>query len=138
MRRCRLAKVRHPRNGSPVARILVIDDDQPMREVMAAILTRSGHTVVCATNGREGKRCYSEQTPDLIITDIIMPEVDGLEFLRQMRFTRPAIPIIAVCGNPTQSGFLQMAKILGARDTLLKPFGAEQLLDAVNAALVPR
>lgn len=121
------------------ARILVIDDDEHMRGVMVRMLSSAGHEILEAENGKVGTRLYREQPVDLIITDLIMPEQEGIETIRELRKENPAVKIIAVSGggaiSPEQ--YLTIAKHLGVVQTLSKPFRKQELLDAVNACLAP-
>lgn len=118
-----------------MARILVIDDDQPFCEMMAATLQPHGHTVILFPDGRKAFKYLDTSKVDLVITDIVMPEIDGIEVLRRLRISNPTLPIIAICGNPTEAMFLKMSKLLGARHTLAKPFEATALIKAVNDVL---
>lgn len=120
-----------------MARILLIDDDDAVRTVMRLTLARFGHTVTEARNGREGLTRFREGGADLLITDIVMPEADGLEVLMELGKHRPAVRIIAISGGGRQdaSDHLHVAKLLGAANVLAKPFSPEALLAAVNEAL---
>jgi DNA-binding response OmpR family regulator len=118
-----------------MARILVIDDDEPIREMMTVILRHHGHTVISVPDGRKAFQHLNVSKVDLVITDVIMPEVDGVEVLRRLRISHPTLPIITVSGNPTGAMFLKMAKTLGARCTIAKPFEAVALINAVNDVL---
>ena len=120
-----------------MARILLIDDDDAVRTVMRLTLARFGHTVTEARNGREGLTRFREGGADLLITDIVMPEADGLEVLMELAKHRPAVRIIAISGGGRQdaSDHLHVAKLLGAAKVLAKPFSPEALLAAVNEAL---
>jgi CheY-like chemotaxis protein len=118
-----------------MAVILVIDDEAEMRGTVREALAVSGHTVLEAANGREGLDVVEKQPIDLIILDIVMPKVDGLEFMMQIRKTTPTIPIIAMSGNPHKELYAQTANAMGARYTLLKPFALPILIQTVNLSL---
>ncbi len=123
-----------------MARILLIDDDQAVRTGMRLTLAHYGHTVTEARDGREGLKLLDQINVDLLITDIVMPEVDGLEVVIEVAKRRPAMRIIAISGGGrlNASDHLQVAKLLGATKVLAKPFTTEALLAAVNEALTDR
>lgn len=119
-----------------MANILVIDDDESLREIIAAALGAAGHTVGLAKDGNEGLQALRRSPPDLVISDIVMSEMDGLEMVRRLRSLFPNLPVIAMSGHSSYSDlYLKMAKLLGARRVLTKPFKVEQLLAAVDEAL---
>jgi CheY-like chemotaxis protein len=106
-----------------MARILVIDDDEPVRTTVRETLEHFGHTVIEARNGTEGLALFSHAHADLVITDIVMPEKDGLEVLRELRSMRPSVKIIAISGAGRDRGavYLNTAKLMGAATVLPKP-----------------
>ncbi|MDP6405842.1 MAG: response regulator [Alphaproteobacteria bacterium] len=117
--------------------ILVIDDEQPFREAMRFTLEEEGYAVVDAENGRAGIDIYRQSPTDLIITDIIMPEYEGMETILALKSEFPEARIIAMSGRK-QTGpasFLSMAEKLGAGHTLTKPFRRAELLSAVRDSL---
>lgn len=119
-----------------MARILVIDDERELRGVVVRFLVADGHEVVAAANGREGLQAVRREVPNLVLTDIIMPEQEGVETIIALRREFPDLPIIAMSGGSAGSGsFLKAALRLGARRTLEKPFGRVELLTAVREAL---
>ena len=120
-----------------MAHILVIDDEQDIRRVLIRILSSAGHDVVEAENGRAGIRQARQDNPDLIITDILMPEKDGIEAIEEIRALTKPPKIIAMSGGGRYDGFefLEIAKCLGASALLTKPFRAATLLEAVQKAL---
>jgi CheY-like chemotaxis protein len=115
--------------------ILVVDDHPIMGEVVCEMLEDAGHLVRLASEGREALRKLSCARFDLLVTDIVMPEMDGIELIGEVRRRYPEIRIIAMSGGgerfPTLDG-LTIARRLGAGASLNKPFLAEQLLDAVE------
>ncbi len=117
--------------------ILVIDDDSQVLQVLSEMLRLEGHEVTMAENGREAMRCYDTQAFDLVITDIIMPDREGLETIADLRQRSKSLPIIAISGGGRSGSmdYLETARYLGADTTLSKPFGREELIRAVNAAL---
>lgn len=120
-----------------MARILIIDDEDELRSMLRRMLEQAGHEVTEAVNGAEGIELYERDRPDLIITDIIMPEKEGVETIIALRRADPNLPIIAISGGGRleATDFLTMARKLGARRTLAKPFRRDQLLEAVDECL---
>ena len=121
----------------PMQRILVIDDDEQVRELLVEILERAGYQIVTAANGAEGLRLYRAQPAELVITDLIMPEKEGLETILALRKEFPKVPIIAVSGGGRSGAisYLPLAKSLGAARTVAKPFSRQEILDAVKETL---
>lgn len=118
-----------------MARILIIDDEDLVRFSMADILTDGGHDVLEATNGKEAIALLEKQPVDLVITDILMPEQEGLETIAILHDMWSELPIVAVSGGG-RSGkldFLGMAKELGANATLSKPFSRDELMGTLAA-----
>jgi len=120
-----------------VARILVIDDDLNTREVLASFLRRLDHDVEIAANGKEAMAILDEDTPDLVITDINMPEMDGIEVINVLRDKSSDVPVIAMSGGGIypKELLLDSAKALGAVITVDKPFQLGEIKEAVEAAL---
>jgi CheY-like chemotaxis protein len=118
-----------------VAIILVIDDDPDIRKLLKDTLEGGGHQVSLASNGQEGVRQFKAKRADLVITDLFMPEQEGLETIKQLRLEFPDIPIIAISGRPTGGTMLSVAQRLGATAVLLKPFLPEELLRTVEQTL---
>jgi CheY-like chemotaxis protein len=117
-------------------RILVIDDDLLVLDIIAEMLTNAGYAVVQATNGKAGVRLYRERPFDLIVTDLMMPEKDGLEVIMELRKDFPAVKVIIMSGGNIQADhFLEPARLLGAARPLQKPFKEDQLLEAVRQVL---
>jgi DNA-binding NtrC family response regulator len=119
------------------ARILIIDDEEQIRAMLEQMLTREGYEVAVADNGKEGMRVCREQEIDLIITDIIMPEKDGIEMILELRHDFPQLKVIAISGGGRlgPDGYLEMAQKLGAHRTFFKPFNRKEILDAVQDLL---
>jgi DNA-binding response OmpR family regulator len=120
-----------------MARILLIDDDDPFRIMLKVALTQSHHEVVEARDGRKAIALFAENPAELVITDIIMPDKDGLEILPELRRKHPAVKIIAMSGGGriNAADFLKIAKMLGADRTLSKPFPLLRLITMVNEML---
>ena len=117
--------------------ILVIDDEPSLRRLMRKSLEAQGYAVREAENGRDGIAQCAVQPPDLIITDIFMPEQDGLETLRTLRKSQPDIRVIAMSGGGYMGDLdvLRTARLMGARTILSKPFDMQTLAQAVQDEL---
>jgi CheY-like chemotaxis protein len=118
-----------------MAHILIIDDSASIRVFLEQTLTGAGHTVHAAADGREGLVQLQHERFDLVITDLYMPEADGLETLRTARAQGRLPRAIAISSQNTIMNLLPAARLLGADASLQKPFTAEQLLRAVNEVL---
>jgi DNA-binding response OmpR family regulator len=120
-----------------MARILLIDDDDLVRDSLAIALNLAGHDVSSARNGRDGWKMFSDDRPDIVVTDIIMPEQEGIETIMAMRKVDKVIPIIAMSGGSSigSATFLDAAQSFGATRVLRKPFGPKELLAAIDACL---
>ncbi len=127
-----------------MARILIIDDDEALRTAFEQFLRRFGHIVTLAANGREGLHRLRQNKPDLVITDIFMPESDGLEVIleikKKIRELSGGIPVIAVSGGMTMRGlqpisFLHQAKTLGADRVFSKPLDFLGICRAIEELL---
>jgi DNA-binding response OmpR family regulator len=111
-------------------RVLVVDDEEGMRDWLADILEGCGHRVFTAKDGLEAKRLVAQQALDLMITDISMPNEEGLGIIRALRKTQPGLKIIAMSGAYAEA--LMDAKLLGANAALAKPFTSEMLLKCIR------
>ena len=116
-----------------MARILIIDDDDTLRGIIAKSLTHAGHTVTQANNGRKGIAQFRADPTDLVITDLVMPEQEGMETIKIMHRDFPQTPVIAMSGGLDGSPlYLDLTRRLGARITLTKPFTLQQLKQAID------
>jgi CheY-like chemotaxis protein len=112
-----------------MAQILVVDDDDMVRQVIVSALTREGYTVAEAANGREAVEQLKLRPADLVITDILMPERDGLETIISLSGESRNVPIIAMTGLSSHSAlYLEMAQTFGALHILEKPFEMAELV----------
>lgn len=120
-----------------MARILLLDDSPSIRSLLEKTLRSAGHEVVVTDNGRDGLKLTQQEPPfDLILTDIYMPDGDGLEFLVSLRRSGAAIPVIAMSSATAgPKNMLAAARTIGAKLTLNKPFTAADLLKAVDSVL---
>jgi DNA-binding NtrC family response regulator len=120
------------------ALILVVDDDEAICRTLSAALHLRGYDVLCAADARMAEQLVDARQPDLILTDIIMEEADGLELINSMlRVRRLTVPIIAMSGAASSSGFdsLAIAERLGASATLSKPFSNALLFETIERVL---
>ena len=117
--------------------ILVIEDDESVRSIVQLMLVQMGHTAEGAVNGIEGLEKARARPFDLIITDLIMPEKEGIETIQELRKTHPELKIIAMSGGGRvgANDYLPLAKLLGASLTLRKPFDRGQLAAAIKEVL---
>ncbi len=120
-----------------MARILVIDDDDAFRPMVKQMLEQAGHEVLEAADGKRGVELYQNETPDLVITDLIMPEQEGIETIIGLIKEDPKAPVIAMSGGGRFTGIdvLGSARKFGAKQTLAKPFKRSELLEVVDEVL---
>lgn len=120
-----------------MAHILIIDDEEQIRLMLRWWFENEGYTVTLAANGKEGIAAYQAKPADLIITDLIMPDKEGLETIIELKQANPEIKIIAISGGGrnTPHGYLEMAEQLGATKTFNKPIRKADLMAAVNQLL---
>ena len=117
------------------ATILIIDDEEPIRALLRFALEAAGYAVTEAANGRQGLDLYRQRPTDLIIADMLMPELNGLDLLLDLTREFLHAKVIAISGVGGETNELDVAKLLGARQTFEKPFSIPQLLDAVRYEL---
>jgi CheY-like chemotaxis protein len=115
-----------------MAKILVIDDQPEVRALIAEILVTAGHEVMTAPDGRMGLELFAHHRPVLVITDLLIPGISGLEIIGRLR-QEPSVKVIAISGSSV--GNLDAARRFGAAVTLRKPFGANELLTTVGHLL---
>lgn len=123
-----------PQKGSCMARILVIDDDENIRTMLKLMLERAGYEVEAASSGNEAILKFKAQPADLIITDLIMPEKEGLVAIWELARKKPGLKIIAMSGT-SMDEYLNWARKLGVQRTFKKPFPITEMLDAVKELL---
>ena len=117
-----------------MAKILVIDDSDDTRETIREMLERGGHEVLEAANGKEGLQMIEQHAPDVVVTDILMPEMEGIETIQSIAKTYPELPVIAITGS-TDTPYLEVALKLGAVYGLHKPFKQAEFLSIINKSL---
>jgi DNA-binding response OmpR family regulator len=120
-----------------MARILIIDDEAMIRDLLVNILEREGYETITATDGIDGIKIYRENPADLIITDLLMPEKDGLETIMELRRDSKDVKIIAMSGGGKidPKTYLQIARTMGAIEIITKPFDLRELLKTVQELL---
>ncbi len=120
-----------------MGKILIIDDESSIRKLLRAVFEKNGYEVIEAENGNQGIKVFKEQGADLIITDLVMPEKEGLETIREIIKSYPDTDIIAMSGggviNPET--YLKLAKKFGAKDAFCKPFDKNKLVARVKELL---
>lgn len=116
-----------------MSRILLIDDEAMVRDTLARVLELGGHEVVAVASGHEALEKLARFSADVAITDIIMPDKEGIEIILELRRRHPKLPIIAISGGGRGGAveYLEMAQKLGATRTLAKPFKSAALLKLV-------
>ena len=127
-------KQRQDRQAGDGSRILVIDDEEIIHDSLKRILGRQGHQVDAAFAAPEALELIASQTYDLVITDLMMPEINGIQLMEQMRAKGHDVPVLMITGYPTIRTALQALR-LGAVDYLSKPFTRQELLGPVNRTL---
>ena len=117
--------------------ILIVDDDEMMRAFIRELLLINDFEITEAANGKLGLKEFRENTPNLVITDIIMPEMEGISFIRELRSHNKDIPIIAMTGNVhgRMEEYLEISSQLGADEILRKPIKSQEFLDAIERLL---
>jgi CheY-like chemotaxis protein len=120
-----------------VSTILIVEDDPGVRRVLLHTLEYAGHTVRAVISGRDALRAVKDAEPDLVVTDIVMPDSDGLEIIRVLKSDHPGVRIIAISGGGMihRTTYLELAHLLGADLTLHKPVLPSDLIFAVSELL---
>jgi CheY-like chemotaxis protein len=119
-----------------MARILLVDDDEFLRSLLANAFTDAGHVVTPAASGREAIKQLEREQPDVVLTDIVMPDEDGIGVIMKIRTSYPALRVVAMSGGvPNSPLYLSVAKKLGAVKILPKPFTPEFALEAIAEAM---
>ena len=118
-------------------RILVVDDEEQIRNMLKKVLERKGYQVAIAANGAEALRLFNQQPAELVITDLTMPEKNGMETISELMRTHPNTKVIAISGGGDRfpEYFLPRAMDAGATQALKKPIRAQQLVAAVSGLI---
>lgn len=121
-----------------MAKILVVEDEDILRNVLVKILTKAGFEVQQAGDGNQALELCLWFRPDLVLTDIVMPDKEGLETIQELLEMRPELKIIAMSGGGRSGpgSYLSIAVKLGAKATLKKPFMREELISTINSVLM--
>lgn len=122
-----------------MATVLIVDDDKYVRRMIRRVLERAGYQTVEAENGYQAIDRYSEKRPDVLITDLLMPEKEGIETILELKRRYSAKNIIAISGGGRSSGvdYLRMAQRLGADRVFSKPIDPKSLVSAVESMVKP-
>lgn len=113
--------------------VCVIDDDAPLREAICSILKYAGYTTVQADDGAVGLEVVAREKPTIVLTDIVMPNREGIETIQILKQRFPHIPVIAMSGSHSPgTNYLEWAEAIGADDCVAKPFGPGELLQKIG------
>lgn len=127
---------RQPKHGNvmPASSILIVDDEPGIRELLGMILEAAGHSVAAAEDGVEAPKVMASRDVEIVITDLLMPERDGLEFIAELRSKYPKVKIIAMSGGGhiARDSYLRIARNFGAHYLLEKPFSQAGVLSAIE------
>lgn len=120
-----------------MALVLVVDDEARIRKVLELILTGLEHDVLTCVDGRAALVAIDQASVDAVITDLIMPNMDGIELLRSLKESHPRLPVLAMAGGGPYDTrvLLRTAELLGAVATLEKPFSRREVAQAMERAL---
>lgn len=123
-----------------MTRVLVIDDDAVVRDVLTRMLEHAGYDVTQSGDGTAGVKTFSSAPADVVVTDMNMPEMDGLEVIRALRAIDPAVPIVAISGGGlfSKQMLLASASTLGADEVISKPFDLQEIVASLERALGSR
>jgi CheY-like chemotaxis protein len=123
-----------------MCRVLVIDDNSDIRNTLRWLLEGEGYLVSVAANGLEGLKLQRGSPADIVVTDVFMPEQDGIETLWKFREEYPQVPIVVMSGGGAARGtdYLSVARQLGASRTLAKPLDPQELINVVRQIAEPR
>ena len=126
--------------ATPSRRILLVEDERPFRELLQAFLETQGYEVHAVPDGRCGAQWLETNVADAVVTDLCMPEVDGMELLMKIRKLHRSTPVVVMSGGVSGNmvGMLRAAELLGARRTLEKPFSLQQLATALREVVEHR
>jgi DNA-binding NtrC family response regulator len=117
--------------------ILVVDDDPDVRAALHVMLQGTGYEIVEAVDGRDAMKRFNERAPSVVVTDVFMPEMDGLELLLKLRDIVPRVPVIVISGGGRHrdTTVARTARALGAIEVLTKPFTLDDIVNAVRRVL---
>lgn len=120
-----------------MAKILLVEDDELVRDMLTQVLQRASHEVIAAANGEEATEYLQKESPDIMVTDIIMPKKSGISLISEVRTRHPALEIIAISGGGRldPAGYLDLSENLGASVSFEKPIDNTALLMAIDLLL---
>ncbi len=124
----------------PPLSVLLTDDEEHIRQLICNWLEQAGHRVTCAATGNEASALAKKAAFDLVVTDILMPDGDGVELIAALKVSQPAARVLAISGGGRiidSTDCLRIAQGLGAHAAVMKPFNREKFLEAVALAMVP-
>ena len=122
-----------------MACILIVEDDKDLREMIKTSLIKRKYTVLEASNGKEALVRFKPSITDMVITDLIMPDEDGLKVIMKIKVIKPSVKVIAISGGGKAGpgNYLNLAKALGADEIFSKPFSVHDLLLKIDQLLNP-
>ena len=128
------------RRKEKMAKILIIDDEEPIRKMLRMLFEKNGFEVFDACNSHHGITVFKEHDPDLVVTDLIMPEKEGLETIREIKKLNPDTKIITISGGGVvhPEMYLDLAGKLGADHSFAKPVDTEELVSAIKKLLAEK
>ncbi len=118
-----------------MTRILVVDDEHLVRNLTVQVLERAGYDVISVADAQQALELLDDQTVDLVVSDVVMPGLSGVELLNELRDLRPDLPVLLMTGGSPQPERTSRALELGASGIVYKPFSHADLTDAVRTAL---
>jgi DNA-binding NtrC family response regulator len=116
------------------AKVLIVDDDDAIRQIITALLSKMGYKVSGACDGLEGIQRFEEFSPDVVITDLVMPRFDGIQFFERIREKAPTIKVIIITAHRDIEE-VSLAKEMGAHSFIFKPFSLDEITVKVSSAL---
>ena len=124
----------------PKYRILVVDDEQDIRDVTFLLLEKSGYEAICIDGAQAALDAMEKESYDLVLTDMLMPDMDGVELITEIRRRDPEQVIVAMSGggHAPKESYLQIAKLYGVQGVIPKPFNREKLLESLIECGAPR
>lgn len=121
-----------------MAKIMVVDDEPSLRTMLSHMLAQDHHEVILGKDGEQGIKLYKENLPDLVISDLVMPNKNGIDMILELKKDYPDLRLIAISGGGGITGsfdYLPTAKLIGANLILNKPFGLKELRKALQEVL---
>lgn len=122
-----------------MTRIMIVDDEEPIRDALSSVIEAAGHQTCSVADGSRCLALLDTFKPDVVITDLLMPGMEGMQTIHELRKQRPDLPIIAMSGSLWDPGlgYLRSARLLGASRTLSKPIEPRALIQAIASLVAP-